>query len=249
MTDDVEIGIEQARKQIGDLADRARYAGQTTYLTRHGRRIAAIVPLEATMPAPTLPAAMTTVVVDVEDTRQDGDTHYTPGWIIPAGATLDTDLWGCGELDSDTDADSVGIPTTADENRWNDAADQALAVAGWRRTGDWTPARDLPGNTVTAPLVPAAYKAMMGTTADTVQGDHYDVQINDWREDGPGPEALAATDTDVRIDDPDGNQKCETAADQVLAAHGWVRTGGWEWDDGSTVYATVERTTAVVDHA
>ena len=31
-----EIGIEQARKTLGDLASRAQYAGQITYLTRNG---------------------------------------------------------------------------------------------------------------------------------------------------------------------------------------------------------------------
>jgi hypothetical protein len=44
-----EIGIEQARKVLGDLATRAQLTGQITYLTRNGRRVAAIVPLESIM--------------------------------------------------------------------------------------------------------------------------------------------------------------------------------------------------------
>jgi antitoxin (DNA-binding transcriptional repressor) of toxin-antitoxin stability system len=53
-----EIGIEQARKTLGDIASRALYAGQGTYLTRNGRRVAAIVPLEHTMHE----------VLDIDDT-------------------------------------------------------------------------------------------------------------------------------------------------------------------------------------
>lgn len=40
-----EYGIETARRQLGNLADAAYHHGVTTYLTRHGRRIAAITPL------------------------------------------------------------------------------------------------------------------------------------------------------------------------------------------------------------
>ncbi|MCW2901751.1 MAG: hypothetical protein JWO67_4016 [Streptosporangiaceae bacterium] len=55
-----EMGIEPARKVLGPIADRARYAGQVTYLTRNGRRIAAVVPLNriketaVAMPHPTV---------------------------------------------------------------------------------------------------------------------------------------------------------------------------------------------------
>jgi antitoxin (DNA-binding transcriptional repressor) of toxin-antitoxin stability system len=45
---DVEIGIEAARPILGELADAASQ-GQTTYLTRHGRRIAAIIRIEEPM--------------------------------------------------------------------------------------------------------------------------------------------------------------------------------------------------------
>jgi len=40
-----EIGIEQARGQLGPLAIAAATEGQITYLTSHGHRVAAIVPL------------------------------------------------------------------------------------------------------------------------------------------------------------------------------------------------------------
>lgn len=40
-----EIGLREARTQLGELVNRAEYAGQITYLMRHGRRVAAIVPM------------------------------------------------------------------------------------------------------------------------------------------------------------------------------------------------------------
>lgn len=39
------VGIEEARGQLGDLADRAHNGGGITYLTRYGTRVAAIVPI------------------------------------------------------------------------------------------------------------------------------------------------------------------------------------------------------------
>jgi antitoxin (DNA-binding transcriptional repressor) of toxin-antitoxin stability system len=40
-----EVGIEQARKTLGDLADAAHHRGEVTYLTKYGRPYAAIVPV------------------------------------------------------------------------------------------------------------------------------------------------------------------------------------------------------------
>lgn len=40
-----EIGIEEARKTLGAIADRAHNEGTTTYLTRHNQRIAAVIPV------------------------------------------------------------------------------------------------------------------------------------------------------------------------------------------------------------
>lgn len=45
------IGIEDARKRLGDLATAAQY-GQSTTLTRNGRPIARIVPIEENAMAP-----------------------------------------------------------------------------------------------------------------------------------------------------------------------------------------------------
>lgn len=41
----MEIGIEQARKTLGDIANRVHLTQETMYLTRNGRRVAAITPL------------------------------------------------------------------------------------------------------------------------------------------------------------------------------------------------------------
>lgn len=46
MSDPREIGINDARGILGDLVDRARIAGETTYLTKHGKRAAAVVPMD-----------------------------------------------------------------------------------------------------------------------------------------------------------------------------------------------------------
>jgi hypothetical protein len=43
--DEHEAGVEEARKVLGDLADAAADRGTVTWLTRHRRRIAAIVPV------------------------------------------------------------------------------------------------------------------------------------------------------------------------------------------------------------
>lgn len=42
-----EIGLREGRAKFGDLVNRAEYAGEITYITRHGRRVAAIVPINA----------------------------------------------------------------------------------------------------------------------------------------------------------------------------------------------------------
>lgn len=41
-----EIGLREARAKIGELVNQAEYHGTTTYITRHGRRVAAIVPAQ-----------------------------------------------------------------------------------------------------------------------------------------------------------------------------------------------------------
>lgn len=44
---DNEMAISEARADLGSVAARSQYGGATTYLTKHGRRAAAIVPAPA----------------------------------------------------------------------------------------------------------------------------------------------------------------------------------------------------------
>jgi prevent-host-death family protein len=39
-----EMTVSEARADLGPVTSRAEYAGETTYLTKHGRRAAAVVP-------------------------------------------------------------------------------------------------------------------------------------------------------------------------------------------------------------
>lgn len=41
-----EIGVTEAREQLGDLVNRAAYGDERIVLTRHGRAVAALVPIE-----------------------------------------------------------------------------------------------------------------------------------------------------------------------------------------------------------
>jgi prevent-host-death family protein len=41
-----QIGIEEARRQLGEIVDRARLAGTPTTITRQGKPAAVIVPFE-----------------------------------------------------------------------------------------------------------------------------------------------------------------------------------------------------------
>lgn len=45
-----ERGIEDARKELGDLVNRAAIAGDVTVITRNRKRLAALVPLDLLPP-------------------------------------------------------------------------------------------------------------------------------------------------------------------------------------------------------
>jgi prevent-host-death family protein len=40
-----EISIDKARKKLGDIVDRARFTGQATVITRHGKPAATVAPI------------------------------------------------------------------------------------------------------------------------------------------------------------------------------------------------------------
>ena len=44
---DADMTVSQARADLGAVTSRAEYGGETTYLTKHGRRAAAVVPAVA----------------------------------------------------------------------------------------------------------------------------------------------------------------------------------------------------------
>jgi prevent-host-death family protein len=41
-----EMALSDAREHLGDLVNRASYAGERVYLTRRGKRVAALVPAQ-----------------------------------------------------------------------------------------------------------------------------------------------------------------------------------------------------------
>ncbi len=41
-----EMSVSDARQHLSDVVNRAAYAGEAVYLTRRGRRLAAVVPAE-----------------------------------------------------------------------------------------------------------------------------------------------------------------------------------------------------------
>ncbi|HJP79504.1 MAG TPA: type II toxin-antitoxin system prevent-host-death family antitoxin [Pseudonocardiaceae bacterium] len=43
----LEMSLSEARAQLPDVTNRAEYAGETVYITKHGRRTSAVVPAAA----------------------------------------------------------------------------------------------------------------------------------------------------------------------------------------------------------
>lgn len=71
-----EIGIEEARKALGAIAESAHSQGTLTYLTRYGRPIAAVVPVgskASAIPKSAIDAAMDAAWATLPDgfTRED----------------------------------------------------------------------------------------------------------------------------------------------------------------------------------
>jgi prevent-host-death family protein len=99
------------------------------------------------------------------------------------------------------------------------------------------------------------YTAAIGLVSSVVAGDHCDLSVIENTmvgaredEDGnevpvyspEGPVVMEAVELPVRTDE-DVAAKVYDAADDVLEANGWRRTGDWEDDAGDAAYATVER--------
>jgi len=43
----IELSLTEARAQLPEITNRAEYAGETVYVTKHGRRTSAVVPAAA----------------------------------------------------------------------------------------------------------------------------------------------------------------------------------------------------------
>lgn len=66
-----EIGLREARTQLGEIANRAHLTGQVTYLMRNGRRIAAVVPINRVAPEATMTITVTDLAAELGTTRDD----------------------------------------------------------------------------------------------------------------------------------------------------------------------------------
>lgn len=49
------LSMVEARREFADTLTRAHYRQEVTIITKHGRDIAAVVPMEQVKPPPTLP--------------------------------------------------------------------------------------------------------------------------------------------------------------------------------------------------
>lgn len=88
-----EVGIEQARANLGDLANRAHYAGQIAYITRRGRRIAAIVPINRITQETAMPATTQDLAYQVSLTLGDHIGDYDIDAIVEEiGTTYGYDI-------------------------------------------------------------------------------------------------------------------------------------------------------------
>lgn len=68
-----EIAVSDAREHLADVVSRAAYAGERTYLTRRGRRVAAVVPAELLEELEALEAEEDAVdIAAVEAARAEG---------------------------------------------------------------------------------------------------------------------------------------------------------------------------------
>ncbi|MFD8564971.1 type II toxin-antitoxin system Phd/YefM family antitoxin [Streptosporangium canum] len=90
-----EIGLRQARTMLGELADRARYLDEVTYLTKNGTKVAAVVPFEAARTRERLRRVHEIAVDEVAAMRADYERLHRA-----ADATLDASevLWARGYL-------------------------------------------------------------------------------------------------------------------------------------------------------
>jgi len=90
-----EIGLREARTRLGELADKARYLDEVTYLTKNGTTVAAVVPSEAARTRDQLRRVQEIAVDELAAMRTDYERLHRA-----ADATLDASevLWARGYL-------------------------------------------------------------------------------------------------------------------------------------------------------
>ena len=90
-----EIGLREARTRLGELADKARYLDEVTYLTKNGTKVAAVVPFEAARTRDQLRRVQEIAVDEPAAMRTDYERLHRA-----ADATLDASevLWARGYL-------------------------------------------------------------------------------------------------------------------------------------------------------
>jgi antitoxin (DNA-binding transcriptional repressor) of toxin-antitoxin stability system len=71
-----EMGIEQARKILGDLVNRADIGGQVTHITRNGRRVAAIAPISRIAKESSVPFTSSDLRTQIKTATDASDGHY-----------------------------------------------------------------------------------------------------------------------------------------------------------------------------
>lgn len=90
----VELTVTQVRDDLAPVVSRAQYAGGITYMTRHGKRAAAIVPAEAAELLERLQAAED--AEDIRDARK-ALTEIAAGAPTTPWSTLRAELLAEGE--------------------------------------------------------------------------------------------------------------------------------------------------------
>lgn len=98
-----EIGLREARAQLGPLANRAELAREITYLTRNGRRVAAIVPLDRIKETTMQTTTATTYYV--MNSNGSEDVTADRAWIVVDGE--DAMLASAPYEDDDEIADGI----------------------------------------------------------------------------------------------------------------------------------------------
>jgi hypothetical protein len=102
---------------------------------------------------------------------------------------------------------------------------------------NWFPRYDSEASDYVAAIVMAA-DILAVAVADVTAAEQEIANHRDGEEVPESTVVIETLETPVRADG--GREGMESAADDLLAANGWRRTGPWEHDD-DTAYANVER--------